>query len=302
MNNKRPLHFIAALCSCTVLMLCAYSEHAYGFIVAKTSGGAEVHWPIPQAAYYVNTSGFPSASLQAIQAALQTWTDVATSNFSFLYQAETASTAYGENDGMNLICLGALGPGYESTLALNTFWYTAQGQLLDSDIKFNDLFTWATDSSAMAHDVQTIAVHELGHSLSLADLYEAGDKTKIMYYSLSTGEIKRALQQDDKDGITYLYSGGASTTSSTTTVPSSTTTTGRPCPAQKALGENNPDLENLRAFRDGPLAQSAVGRRLTQIYYNNADSINAALDRSPALRATAQKFFEAVASLVESRE
>jgi predicted Zn-dependent protease len=309
MKNKRPLRSIGVLCSCTVLMLCAYSEQAYGFKVAKTSGGAEIHWPTPRAAYYINTAGFPSASLQAIQAALQTWTNVTTSNFNFVYQAETASTAWGVNDGTNLICFGSLGAGYESTLALNTFWYTAQGQLLDSDIKFNDSFAWATNSSAMAYDVQSIALHELGHALALDDLYAAGDETKIMYYSLSEGQIKRSLQQDDKNGITHLYSSGGSTTTTstsrptTTTTPSGTTTTtiAVSCPAEYVLGQDHPDLEQLRAFRDGPLAQSAVGRRLTQIYYNNADSINAALDRNPALRAAVRKFFEAVASLAESR-
>ena len=301
MNNKRPLHFIAVLCSCTVLMLCAYSEHAYGFKVAKTSGGDEIHWPTPRAAYYINTSGFPSTSLQAIQAALQTWTNVTTSNFSFIYQALTASTAYGVNDGTNLICFGSIGEGYESTLALNTFWYTAQGQLLDSDIKFNDSFVWATNSSAMAYDVQSIALHELGHALALEDLYAAGDTANVMYYKFNEGQVKRVLQQDDKEGITYLYSGNGSTTTTSTPSGTTTTTIAVPCPAEYVLGQDHPGIESLRAFRDGPLAQSAVGRRLAQIYYNNADSINAALDRSPALRAAARKFFEAVASLVRSR-
>ncbi len=77
---------------------------------------------------------------------------------------------------------------------------------------------------------------------------------------------------------------------------------GRPCPAKIALGNDNPNLEKLRAFRDGPLAQSAAGRRIIDIYYNNADSINAALDRSPALRAITRNFFEAVASLTGNKE
>jgi hypothetical protein len=77
---------------------------------------------------------------------------------------------------------------------------------------------------------------------------------------------------------------------------------GRPCPAEIALGHDNPMLEKLRAIRDGPLAQSEAGRRMTRIYYDNADSINTALDRSPALRAMARKFFEAAARLVDNKE
>ena len=94
-------------------------------------------------------------------------------------------------------------------------------------------------------------------------------------------------------------------TTTTTSTDSSTTTTTVPrklCPAKKALGENDPNLEKLRAFRDGLLAQSAVGRRITQIYYNNADSINAALDRSPSLRAVTRRVLEVIAPMAGRKE
>jgi hypothetical protein len=81
-----------------------------------------------------------------------------------------------------------------------------------------------------------------------------------------------------------------------------TTVSGRPCPAEKVLGAGNPKLENLRAFRDGRLAQSTVGRRVIQAYYSNADSINAALDRSPALQAVTRRVLETIALLVRSKQ
>jgi len=70
------------------------------------------------------------------------------------------------------------------------------------------------------------------------------------------------------------------------------------CPAQKVLGADNPQLENLRDFRDSKLANSAVGRKVIQIYYNNAEDINAALERSPALRAATRKVLEVIAPMV----
>jgi hypothetical protein len=70
------------------------------------------------------------------------------------------------------------------------------------------------------------------------------------------------------------------------------------CPATQALRADNPGLENLRNFRDSRLAQSAVGRKIIHMYYNNAGSINAALERSPALRAIVRRVFEAAAPLV----
>jgi hypothetical protein len=73
---------------------------------------------------------------------------------------------------------------------------------------------------------------------------------------------------------------------------------GKTCPAKQVLGAHNPQLENLRAFRDSNLAQSAVGRKIIEIYYANADSVNAALDRSPALRAVARRVLEVIAPMV----
>ena len=74
------------------------------------------------------------------------------------------------------------------------------------------------------------------------------------------------------------------------------------CPATQALGPDNPKLENLRDFRDSKLAQSAVGRRVIQIYYNNADTINDALERSPALKAAARKVLEVIAPMVGGKD
>ena len=86
----------------------------------------------------------------------------------------------------------------------------------------------------------------------------------------------------------------------TTTTPSTTTTT--VCPIVLALGENDPNVERLRDFRDSTLAQSAIGRKIIQIYYNNADSINAALERSPALKAFTQRLLEVIAPMVGRKE
>ena len=65
---------------------------------------------------------------------------------------------------------------------------------------------------------------------------------------------------------------------------------------------DNTKLENLRAFRDSKLANSALGRKFIQIYYANADSINAALERSPALRSFAGMVLEKIAPMVGRRQ
>ena len=92
-----------------------------------------------------------------------------------------------------------------------------------------------------------------------------------------------------------------STTTTTTGSGSTTTTTtggGKPCPAKQVLGADNPKLEQIRDFRNSKLTKSAIGRKVIQIYYNNADSINAALDRSPALKAVTRRVLEVIAPMV----
>jgi|GEM_PF-2966737 len=91
---------------------------------------------------------------------------------------------------------------------------------------------------------------------------------------------------------------------STTTAPVSLTTTtiNNKCPALTALGDDSQYIENLRDFRDSRLAQTALGRKVIEIYYNNTDSINDALERSPALREAARKVLEVIAPMVGDKE
>ncbi len=175
------------------------------FEVGTTSSGAEIKWDTNNTTFYVNTTNGPSDSLTAMRAALQTWTDVTTSSFTFNYGGTTSSTAYGVNNGINIMDFGFINT--TGTVGLNTTWYYLDtGQLVDTDIRFNTHYSWVTDGSIRGYDVQNVATHELGHSLNLADLYSGADTEKTMYGYTTYGDIKRrTLDQDDIDGITYLY-------------------------------------------------------------------------------------------------
>jgi len=184
-----------------VVLLLSSISSLEAYDVCRTSGGAVIKWFTNNATFYVNTSGGPSGALTATQNAMQTWTN-APANFSFSYGGTTTSTAHGIYDLTNIIGFGSLPVG---TVGQNAFWYYSNGQLIDSDIRLNTYYSWATNGAAGSFDVETVALHELGHSLCLSDLYSAADSAKVMYGYVSTGQLKRSLHLDDIDGIAFIY-------------------------------------------------------------------------------------------------
>jgi hypothetical protein len=71
------------------------------------------------------------------------------------------------------------------------------------------------------------------------------------------------------------------------------------CPAAKVLGEDAASITALQTFRDSTLANSSVGRAIIEIYYNNADSVNAALDASPALQTLTRIGLQSAAKVLQ---
>ena len=74
------------------------------------------------------------------------------------------------------------------------------------------------------------------------------------------------------------------------------------CPVVAVLGKDAPAVTSLRQFRDNILAESAFGRKVIELYYGNADSVNSALDRSPALRAVARRMLEIIAPMLGGKD
>lgn len=98
----------------------------------------------------------------------------------------------------------------------------------------------------------------------------------------------------DADGDGYFAGAGCTPLDCDDTDPALTDNCAG-CPIATLLGS---DAESLRFFRDSTLAKSALGRSIIQIYYSNASSINAALDKSPVLRSLARTGLQAVAGVI----
>jgi len=79
------------------------------------------------------------------------------------------------------------------------------------------------------------------------------------------------------------------------TTPCSTSS----CPAAKVLGDADPRLATLRQFRDKVLAKSVFGKGIINMYYNNADAINASLEKNPTLKAFSYKALQSFIPVAE---
>jgi hypothetical protein len=123
-----------------------------------------------------------------------------------------ASYNDGALDGDNTLSFGTYPDS--SVIAITTVWGYFGGppssrEIIEADILFNDgyfAFGDADVEGAQVMDLLNIAVHEIGHSAGMGDLYESGASLESMYGFSEYGEtIKRDLYTGDKTGITKLY-------------------------------------------------------------------------------------------------
>jgi len=148
----------------------------------------------------------------AVQVGAATWSNAGAA-FSFKYNGSHSNTDVGANLNNDIMWSNSLPEG---TLAQASSWGTA-GVMEEADIAFNDsYYDWSSDNTPGASelDIQSIITHELGHWLTLRDLYgnigSQNDVAKVMYGRGGPSELKRELHSDDVAGILYIY--GASAT------------------------------------------------------------------------------------------
>ncbi|TET76932.1 MAG: matrixin family metalloprotease, partial [Dehalococcoidia bacterium] len=95
-------------------------------------------------------------------------------------------------------------------IAVASVWYNpATKTIVEFDIMFDTDWTWGdADGNPDVMDLQNIAVHELGHGVGLADVYDTECSAVTMYGYSADGETqKRDLADPDITGIQELYGG-----------------------------------------------------------------------------------------------
>ena len=116
----------------------------------------------------------------------------------------------GSPDGVNEFSFGNYST--DGVIAVARLWGIfsgpPSGRFIDQfDIMFDTDFVWGdatVDSSLM--DLQNIAVHEIGHGVGLADVYELTCSEVTEYGYSGNGETKkRTIEQPDITGLQFLY-------------------------------------------------------------------------------------------------
>jgi hypothetical protein len=169
----------------------------------------------PQIKLYVNPigSGKSGTAVQgAIAAAANTWDDATNQNL--FADTNLVTVTYnpaifsGRYDGKNVISWKHYVSGCTALASTGTWYKTTKVDgyypIVESDISFNSNYKWSTTGTNC--DIQSVALHELGHTIGLGDLYNKArftkDTNQVMHYYTGT---KRTLGNGDKTGVWQLY-------------------------------------------------------------------------------------------------
>ena len=188
-------------------------------------GGARVSisWANRTIRYSVADVAVPGVTVDALEAALQrasqSWASAPGSNITFQYVGRTAARPL-PGDGRNTI--GFLNiPELEGVLGVTvTLVDVVSGEVVESDMVLNSDSEWSVANAGEedAYDVESIALHEMGHMLGLdhsaLGFFEVRDDEArlaaaeaVMFpFAFDPGSIAgRTLKSDDIAGVAAIY-------------------------------------------------------------------------------------------------
>ena len=202
------------------------SASAYLKLSVRTLSGevVSVRWSRTPVRWFVTDRGVAGVSASDFHAALTrafaTWQNVPTATIDFQFAGFTGARP-SDDDGMNVLGFQDR-PELERVLGQTEFTVDRRtGDIIESDIFFNATFNWsvATPGVAGRFDVESVALHEVGHLLGLG--HSALGETELMpnarrrvlssaavMFPISFGAANtadRQLQPDDIAGVSDTY-------------------------------------------------------------------------------------------------
>ena len=184
------------------------------------AGGVRPDVGIPPLSIHINHDlhAAPAGVSDVIAGAMNTWSSVPGSTIRFFFAGtpETSCCPKGSacncDDGKDTISwIGSSWPWQHNTLAVTSLeaYDTATGRVTETDMIINGQdFNWAVSGtpSSTQYDLLSVVTHEMGHMCMLDDLYDKLFSHSTMYGYVSAGSISpRTLDEDDMDGVRYLY-------------------------------------------------------------------------------------------------
>jgi hypothetical protein len=220
-RKARPdLVFLLLVLALALLPSPASAYLKFGVRIGPTTVDIKWHRPIP---YFVTERAVPGVDVtsfrDAVVRAFGTWQAVPTARVQSQFQGFTLAPP-GVQDGRTTF--GFLDrPDLDRVLAATSFLLDATtGEILEADVFFNTRFDWSVAPAGESGrvDLESIAVHEIGHLLGLGhsaigetEMTPAGRRViasgSVMFpIALSRGIVSdRQLQPDDMAGISDLY-------------------------------------------------------------------------------------------------
>lgn len=152
--------------------------------------------------WYRPNSAFYAGSRDAMRTAMRTWNVYLPEGGRLCFDNTSHSlTSYPSRDGLCRIYKTK--SGGSNYVAQNTYWYDSMtGILSESDVDINANYSWNNGAASGAYDVQSVFLHEMGHSVGLG---HSEYSNAVMYRYVYTNTLRRSLASDDINGVKYLY-------------------------------------------------------------------------------------------------
>jgi hypothetical protein len=222
----QPLKRRSASIAIVLLLLVLAADPAVAYLKLGTTidtGSISLTWRQMPVRYYITNRDVPNVSVtafkDAVARAFDSWQAVPTAFITYQFAGYTAALPH-EDDGLST--LGFLErPDLDRVLASTSFLLDdLTGAIIESDVFLNSAFSWSTsaDGEAGHYDVESIALHEIGHlsglghsALGETELFGAGRRViasaAVMFpIAFPAGNVSnRRLRPDDMAGISDLY-------------------------------------------------------------------------------------------------